>query len=113
MREHARKARSLGRDSLLALTLVTLAIPSARAADSRVSTSAGFEYYSGPDRQLTRTATGELEAKILAGSASLSVGRFDDDGVGVGIKLGAGMAMPLSPHAQLKLDAERATGDSS
>lgn len=95
--------------------LALLAMPggAVRADDSPVAATAGFEYYTGPDHQLTRTVAGEVEAHLLGGSASLSLGRFDDEGAGVGLKVGGGLGLPLAPRTQLKLGVERSLADSS
>jgi hypothetical protein len=96
-----------------ALALLTMLGGPAWPDDSPVTTTAGYEYYTGPDHQLTRTVAGELEARLLGGGASLVLGRFDDEGAGVGLKVGGGLGVPLAPRTQLKLGVERSLGDSS
>lgn len=97
----------------MAIVALALAVGPARAAGPSLDSSVGFEYYAAPDHQLTRTVVGALEAHLAGGSASLSVGRFDDSGIGRGVTVGAGLGIPLAPRTQLKLGAERALGDSS
>jgi hypothetical protein len=94
-------------------TLVSvLPFASARADDPAVSATAGFEYFAGPD-QRTRTATGEIEAKMLGGSAAVSAGRVDDEGTGGGLDLGVTLGLPIAPKTQLKVETERVRADSS
>lgn len=81
--------------------------------DSPVTTTAGYEYYTGPDHQFTRTLGGELEAHLRSESVSLSLGRFDDESAGAGLKVGAGLGLPLAPRTQIKLAFDHALGDSS
>jgi len=99
--------------SALTFAVAIIAPASARAEDPPVTATAGLEYYEGPDQLATRTVTGEVEAKVRSGTASLLVGGFNDEGVGAGFKFGGGLGWPISPRTQLKLDGERATGDSS
>jgi hypothetical protein len=96
-----------------ALASMVLAPVLARAGDSSpVTTTAGYEYYAGPDHQLTRTASGEVEGKILGATASILGGRVDDAGAGVGFDVGAGLGLAIAPRTQFKLEAEHARVDS-
>jgi hypothetical protein len=107
----ARLARVV-RPGLLAVGLVALLSASACADDSPLNTTAGYEYFAGPDGQATQTVTGEVEAKYHHMSATLSAGRVHDIGAGTGWTLGAGLGVPIARRTQLKLNTERASADS-
>jgi hypothetical protein len=108
------RARQALRAACLVLPTLAAVVPfaSARADDQPINTTAGVEYFAGPD-QRTRTATGEIEAKYRGGSAAVSAGRVDDEGSGGGLDLGATLGLPIAPQTQLKLETERVRGDSS
>jgi hypothetical protein len=97
---------------LLAVGLVALPGASARADDSPLNTTAGYEYFAGPDGQQTQTVTGEVEGKFHRMSATLSAGRAHDVGAGTGWTLGAGLGLPIARRTQLKLNMERTSADS-
>lgn len=111
-RPHARRIPRVDCRMGMAIVALALATGSGLAADSSLDSSVGFEYYAAPGHQLTRTVVGALEAKRAGGSVSLSLGRFDDSGMGRGVTLGGGLGIPLAPRTQLKLGAERSLGDS-
>jgi hypothetical protein len=98
--------------SLLAAGLATMLAAPARADDSPLNTTAGYEYFAGPDGQETQTVTGEVEAKYHRMSATLSAGRVHDIGAGTGWTLGAGLGVPVARRTQLKLNTERTSADS-
>jgi hypothetical protein len=87
--------------------------PPAHADSTSVAASVGYDYSVAPDRQWTRAMTSEVEATHRTTSASLSLGRVDDSGTGVGLDVGAGLGLPLARRTKLQLGAERAGGDSS
>lgn len=96
-----------------ALGLATLSAAAwARADDAPLTTTAGYEYFAGPDHQETQTVTGEVEAKVHRVSASVSVGRVKDVGAGAGLDLAAELGVPIARRTQLKLNTERASADS-
>ncbi len=100
---------------LLCTVLAVLAPPRVAAADDEPSldVTAGYEHYVGPDHQLTRTVAAEVEGKLRGWSASLSGGRFHDEGAGVGVDLEGKLGVPVAPRTHLTLGAEAALGDSS
>jgi hypothetical protein len=96
----------------LAIGLAALSAAWAWADDTPVTTTAGYEYFAGPDHQQTQTVTGEVEAKVHRVSASVSVGRVKDVGAGAGLDLAGELGLPIAPRTQLKLNTERASADS-
>jgi len=86
----------------------------APASTAPVSVGGGFEYYSGPGNQITRTAQGIVVMGAgPAGSLSLTALRFDDTNVGEGNALAASLGLPLAALATLRVTGMRFIGDES
>ncbi len=72
----------------------------------------GFDYYSGPAHQITRTAlvTGSVGFGP-AGSASVAGLRYDDNQTGKGTGLVGGVGLPVLPASTLQVWGYRYIGD--
>ena len=74
----------------------------------------GFDYYSGPDHQITRSALAVVSAGLgPACSASLAGIRYDDTIVGTGNAYLAGFGVRLATLASLRAWGTRYVGDGS
>ncbi len=102
---------TLPRIRLLAAVAALAGALVAPAHAQRLSASGGFDYYSGPGGQITRTLEASGLAEIGGGSVSLTGSRFDDSVVGRGTGVGAGLAFPIAPIVQLSLAGARYVGD--
>lgn len=94
--------------SLPALALAALVVAPAGAAIGGI---AGFDYYQGPQSELTRGAlvAGTASAGTVDGLASVM--RFDDSRIGMGTGLTLGGGVPLFGATQLRAQATRFLGD--
>jgi hypothetical protein len=87
---------------------------SATAWSAPVSVGGGFEYYSGPQDQITRTAQGTVAMGAgPVGSLALTALRFDDSNVGDGNALAASLGVPLAALATLRVTGIRFIGEES
>ena len=109
---HARARTSRARVALAGALLLVAARPAVPRAQA-ISGSVGYDYYSGPLDQITRTLEGFAAATIGAGAASVTLSRFDDSIVGSGIGVGAGAAIPIAPTTRMRVWATSYTGDAS
>ena len=100
---HARVRRSRVIRALVGAALVVAASPAGVAGAQAVNGSVGYDYYSGPLGQITKTLEGFAAARIGAGAASLTLSRFDDSIVGRGIGVGAGAAIPIATATRLRV----------
>jgi hypothetical protein len=96
--------------SLLALGLVG-ALPAPSMA-MPLKAGAGYDYYSGPNDQLTRSVQALIVADLgsVAG-VSLIATRFDDNLVGKGTSFTAGLGVAITPMATLRIYGSRYQAD--
>jgi len=118
MRSSPRSVHTLRYSLLVPMALVSsvasFAFLHAPASAAPVSVGGGFEYYSGPQNQITRTAQGTVAMGAgPVGSLALTAVRFDDSNVGEGNAVGASLGMPLAALATLRVTGMRFIGDDS
>ena len=79
--------------------------PSPRAACAApLTVGGGFDYYSGPSDQITRTALAIASVGFgSSGSASIAGLRYDDSNAGVGAGVTIALGLPVGPTSALKL----------
>jgi hypothetical protein len=114
----SRGVRAISRQSLraryAALTLCAcIVVASAGAVGAApYQVGGGFDYYSGPADQITRTtiAIGSMGFGH-AGSATMAALRYDDSQAGTGAALVAGMGLPMAPLSTFQLWGYRYIGD--
>jgi hypothetical protein len=72
----------------------------------------GFDYYSGPANEITRTALAIGTMGIgPAGSATLAVLRYDDNLAGEGVGFVGGAGLPMQPLSTFEIWGYRYIGD--
>ena len=79
--------------------------PSPRAACAApLTVGGGFDYYSGPSDQITRSALAIASLGFgSSGSASIAGLRYDDSSVGEGSGVAVAVGLPLAPASALRL----------
>lgn len=105
--------RSIGRipvtRSVPLLALLVVMVSSASAAPIEVS--GGYDYYRGPADQITQGPTASVGVGLGLASASLGAMRFDDNHVGAGTSVTAGVGFPVLPLTQLHAYGTRYRSD--
>ena len=110
-----RETTQLGlRIGYVALGLIVCAIvanaPNATAAPFQVG--AGYDYYSGPAHQITRTALATASAGFgPVGNVTVAGLRYDDNQTGKGSGIVGGIGLPLVPLSSLQIFGYRFIGD--
>ena len=115
LRTHRRVAdRHRVRLATLVLTACLLSLLTCTSQAGPLTVGGGYDYYSGPADQTTRSAIGVVGVALgLAGSASLIGMRYDDTHAGEGWGLTAGVGVPVLPELILRAFGTRFEGDES
>jgi len=72
----------------------------------------GLDYIAGPDRRVTRAAVAAARLTVPVGGVFVSGTRFENTVIGPGMGGSVGIAVPMTPAAQLRMDgALYAAGD--
>ena len=100
-----------GVGAALAATLALIAGARAPAA-APLAAGGGFDYFSGPGGQITRSALAIASLATAGGGAVTLAGiRFDDSDVGAGTAVLGAVAAPLAPAVSLRAWGTRYLGD--
>ena len=111
-RFHRRIQPATRRRVVLAAFLVPVLASVAVAGPLQVG--GGYDYYSGPNHQMTRSALALVSAELgRSGSASLAGIRYDDTIVGTGNAYLGGLGVRLAPMTNLRAWGTRYVGDES
>jgi hypothetical protein len=96
----------------LCACIVVVSAGAVGAAPSPYQVGGGYDYYSGPADQITRTAIAIGSMGFgHAGSATLAALRYDDSQAGEGAALVAGVGLPIAPLSTFQLWGYRYIGD--
>src|SRR2546427_5981506 len=107
----SRRRHPVGRAALAACACVIVAgATSAHAAPFQVG--GGFDYYSGPADQITRTGLAIASVGFgPVGSATVAGLRYDDNQTGKGSGFVGGLGLPILPLSTLQVWGYRYVGD--
>jgi hypothetical protein len=95
---------------------VAIAIASLASASHAgpISAGAGFDYYTGPGDQITKSAIAYAGIGLgPVASAALAAQRYDDNQFGKGSAVTAGFGIPFLPLTSMRLQGTRWIGDES
>jgi hypothetical protein len=92
------------------LTAVALSLPAASHAGP-LFVGAGYDHYAGPAKQQTRTVMATAGINLIAAGFSITGLRYDDDFVGPGSGVSAGVGFPAFPLTSLRVLGTRWMGD--
>src|SRR5437667_2947085 len=81
------------------------------ASAAPIAAGGGYSYFTGPAGQRTRNLMAIAAAAPGPVRASVTAVRYDDDTIGKGIGIVAGLGVPVAAHTRLRMWGSRYVGD--